>query len=182
MSMSLRDQLLQAGLVNEKQARDAERQAQLKQDSRQQLPKKKRDAPSAQEIAAQHSALAKAARDTELNRKHQEKADRKARHAQIKQLIEQHRLPKVEGDEFYSFVDGKKIRRIFADAATRERIIRGEVSIVRCQGRYDLVPAETAARIGERDERAVMAPTVTSVQPPVDAVYAQFAVPDDLVW
>ena len=184
--MSLREQLLKVGLVNERQARDAERQLQTKQEHRQQQPKKQRNAPTEQEIAARQSALAKSARDTELNRKRNEKADRRARHAEIRQLVAQHRIPKIEGDEFFSFVDGKKIRRIFADAATRERLMRGEVAIVRCEGRYDLVPAEIAARIRDRDSRVVIAATgdaskADSASVP-DAGYAQFVVPDDLMW
>ena len=152
----------------------------------QQQPKKQRNAPTEQEIAARQSALAKSARDTELNRKRNEKADRRARHAEIRQLVAQHRIPKIEGDEFFSFVDGKKIRRIFADAATRERLMRGEVAIVRCEGRYDLVPAEIAVRIRDRDSRVVIAATgdaskADSASVP-DAGYAQFVVPDDLMW
>lgn len=182
MSMSLRDQLLQAGLVNEKQAREAERQLQRQQQGRQQQPKQQRGQPSAQERAAQQSVLAKAARDQELNRRQQEKAERKARHAQIKQLIELNRLPKGEGDEYYSFVDHNKVRRIVADGAVRERIIRGEILIARCEGRYELVPAETAARIRERDERAVIAHATAQAAAEADDAYADFAVPDDLMW
>jgi len=182
MSMSLRDQLLQAGLVSEKQAREAERQLQRQQQGRQQQPKPQRSLPSAQEIAAQQSAQAKAARDQELNRRKQEKAERKARHAQIRQLVELHRLPRGEGDEYYSFVDHNKIRRIVADAATRVRIISGEILIARCDGRYELVPAETAARIRERDERAVIAHAAAPPATDVDPAYAEFAVPDDLMW
>ena len=51
MSMSLRDQLLQAGLVNEKQARDAERQQQQQLQGRQRLPKQQRGLASEQELA-----------------------------------------------------------------------------------------------------------------------------------
>jgi uncharacterized protein YaiL (DUF2058 family) len=184
MSMSLRDQLLQAGLVSEKQAREAERQLQRQQQGRQQQPKPQRSQPTAEERAAQRRALAKAARDAELNRRQQEKAERRARHAQIKQLIELNRLPRGEGEEYYSFVDHNKIRRIVADHGVRERIVRGELMIARCEGRYELVPAETAARIRERDERAVIAalPPPAAPAAPADDPYADYAVPDDLMW
>ena len=79
-------------------------------------------------------------------------------------------------------MDGIRIRRIAAESALRERIIRGEIAIVRCQGRYDLVPADIALRIRERDERAVMAHAPKSTVAPVDDGYAKFSVPDDLVW
>ena len=88
MSMSLRDQLLQAGLVNERQSKEAERQLRQQQRERQQLPKDKRAMASHAELAAKQAQLAKAARDQELSRRQKEQADKKTRHAQIEQLIE----------------------------------------------------------------------------------------------
>ncbi len=182
MSASLRDQLLKAGLVNERQAKEAERQLEKRQQGRQQLPKSGRGLASKEEHAARQAQLAKAARDQELNRRRQEEADRKGRLAQIKQLIEQNRLPRAPVDESYHFVHGNKIRRIPADAAVRERLARGEIAIVCCEGRYDLVPAATAARIRERDERAVIGQVAASASAAADGRYADFAVPDDLIW
>ncbi|MGH8255752.1 MAG: DUF2058 domain-containing protein [Steroidobacteraceae bacterium] len=185
MSMSLRDQLLQAGLVNEKQAREAERQLEQRQQGQRQLPKQRRDAPSKAELAARQSQQAKAARDQELNRRQREEAQRKARVAQIKQLIEQHRLPQGHTDESYHFTDGNRVRHIPADAAMRARLSRGEVAIVRCEGRYELVPAETAARIRERDARLVIAiggAARPATAPIEDDGYRDFEVPDDLMW
>ncbi|HEX4023906.1 MAG TPA: DUF2058 domain-containing protein [Steroidobacteraceae bacterium] len=185
MSTSLRDQLLQAGLVNQKQAKEAERQAQQQQQGqRHQLPKNKRGMASDPQLAAQRAQLAKAARDQELNRRQREQADKRARLAQIQQLIEQHRLPKPQTDESYHFVDGNRVRRIPADAATRARLGRGEIAIVRSAGRYELVPAETAARIRERDEHRVIACAAAEgpVTPDEDDGYRNFKVPDDLMW
>ena len=176
MSMSLRDQLLQAGLVNERQSKEAERQLRQQQRERQQLPKDKRATASRAELAAQQAQVAKAARDQELSRRKKGQADKKALHAQIEQLIEQNRLPQAQTDERYNFVDGNKIRRIPADRSVRERLSRGEIAIVRRNGRYELVPAETAARIRERDERAVIECSVAH-----DAATGD-GVPEDLMW
>jgi uncharacterized protein len=141
MSLSLRDQLLQAGLINEKQAKQAGK------------------------------------------RQKQEKIERAARRAQIKQLVEQNRIPKVESGDGYNFVDGKKIRRIPVDAAMREQLGRGALMIVRCDGRYEVVPAAIAERIGERDPHAVI-PKATQSQttPDENDPYKDFVVPDDLMW
>jgi len=176
MSMSLRDQLLQAGLVNEKQTKEAERQLRQQQRERQQLPKEKRATASDAELAAQRAQLAKTARDQELSRQQKEQADKKARHAQVGQLIQQSCLPRPQTDERYNFVDGNKIRSIPADRLVRERLGRGEIAIVRHNGGYELVPAETAARIRERDESAVIGCGGAH-----DAAAAD-GVPDDMVW
>jgi uncharacterized protein len=176
MSMSLRDQLLQAGLVNERQAKETERQLRQQQRERQQLPKEKRATPSDAELASQRAQLAKTTRDRELSRQQKEQADERARHAQIEQMIQQNCLPRPQTDERYNFVDGNKIRSIPADHFVRERLSRGEIAVVRRNGGYELVPAEIAARIRERDERAVIVCGVAHDAAPPDDV------PDDLLW
>ena len=217
MSMSLRDQLLQVGLISQKQAKEADRQSDRQADQkRHQHPKHKRGGPppkgapthsaTNQTPAAPHAAAAttpaaptaapapvrpiphasaqaaKVARDQALSRKQQEKAQKKALQAQIKQLIEQNRLPQVESDEPYNFVDDSKIRRITLNAANRGALMRGELFIVRHEGRYDLVPAAIAARIRERDATAVVTIVAASETAPVDDAYKGFEVPDDLIW
>ncbi|HEV2700435.1 MAG TPA: DUF2058 domain-containing protein [Steroidobacteraceae bacterium] len=183
-SLSLRDQLLQAGLVSEQQVKDAERQAQRKQyQGQKQQPRAQRNGPSPQEIAAKKQAEAKAARDQELNRKQQEKAQRKALYAQIRELVSQNRIARPDVEETYNFIDGGKVRRIRADAALRERVARGEVMLVRCEGRYELVPPDIAEKIRERDPRAVVAPGQSAATAQVvDEAYKDFVVPDDLMW
>ena len=180
MSTSLRDQLLKAGLINKKQANEAERQQQRQE--RQPSLKQRRGGASDRPLAPQGAQGAKTARDQALNRQQREKAEKKALLAQIKQLIDQNRLPTVEGGEFYNFVDGNKIRRIAVNASMRDRLSRGEIAIVRHEGRYDLVPTAIATRIRERDEGAVINSGVGKEISPSDEAYQGFSVPDDLIW
>jgi uncharacterized protein YaiL (DUF2058 family) len=175
MSTSLRDQLLQAGLVSEKQAKQASQQ------QHRQL-RNKTGQNAEQKLSAQQAQAAKAARDQELNRRQQDKAERKARLAQIEQLIEQNRVPRIESDDFYSFIDGKKVRRVAVNALLRERLSRGELVIVRHKGHYEVVPAATAARIRERDEHAVISHNDAQATTDQDDPYKHFVVPDDLSW
>ena len=183
-SLSLREQLLKAGLVNEQQVKDAERQVQRKQyQGQKHQPRAQRNGPTPQETAAQKQAEAKAARDQELNRKSQEKAQRKALYAQIRELVSQNRIVRPDVEETYNFIDGGKVRRIRADATLRERIARGEVMLVRCEGRYELVPPAIAEKIRERDARAVVAHSQPApASEVVDEAYKDFVVPDDLMW
>jgi uncharacterized protein len=180
MSTSLRDQLLKAGLINKKQANEAERQQQRQE--RQPPPKHKPAVTADRPLAGQAAQSTKAARDQALNRKQQEKAEKKARQAQIKQLIEQNRLPTVENGEYYNFVDGCKVRRLVVNTSIRDRLCRGEIAIVRHRGRYDLVPTAIATRIRERDEGALINSGVGKESAPADEAYAGFPVPDDLIW
>jgi len=164
MSMSLREQLLQAGF-GRKQSKEPQPRPE---------PKPKVDAAKA----------AKAAREAEAARRRQEQAERKARWDKIKELIAQHRLPKIEGDEddYFNFIDRQKVRRIRVDAPRRERLIQGELTIVRCEGRYEVVPANIGANIRECDQRAVVTLTADAAQPDAEDPYKDYIVPDDLRW
>jgi hypothetical protein len=176
MSSSLRDQLIQAGLVTEKQARLASQQGRAPQQSRHQPPR----IPE-QQLAVQRAQASKAARDQELNRRQQAKAERAAVRAQVRQLVEQNQVPKVESDDYYNFIDGTRIKRIAVNSVIREQLNRGELRIARCDNRYALVPAAAAVRIGERDPAAIIA-AVAPATSGDDGSYAAFAVPDDLTW
>lgn len=186
MSLSLRDQLLQAGLLDPKKAQQATRE----QRHQRREQGKKPPTPDPRVLAQQKAAADKAVRDAELNRKQQEKLEQKARRAQVRQLIEQHRVPKLaDGEELYNFVDGKRIRRIPVDRAMREKLVAGTWVLVRCDGRYEIVPADIGQRIRERDPHAAVTPaaggsTGEAVAGGSDEEdpYRDYKVPDDLMW
>jgi uncharacterized protein len=176
MNMSLREQLLAAGLGTKKQAKQAEREQRQAPRNRQAEQEEQR------KRAAEQAQAAKLARDQELNRQRELAAERKARAAEIKQLIEQHRVPKIESDDYFNFVDRGKVRRMAVDAALRARIVGGELIIVRCEGRYDLVAPDVAERIRERDARAVVTLGGDGKGGDENDPYKDFVVPDDLTW
>jgi uncharacterized protein len=182
MSMSLRDQLIQAGLGTKKQSKQAAPPPK-KAPSRHQPPP-----ISPEKLAAIKAQAAKNARDQELNRKQQEKAAAKARRAEVKQLIEQYRLPPVVSEEFFNFADGNRLSRLAVTPALREQLIKGMVAIVRYEGHYAVVPEPAVARIRERDEHSVVAhetapaPAGAAASAETDDPYKDFVVPDDLVW
>ncbi|WP_152224902.1 DUF2058 domain-containing protein [Pseudomonas sp. SCB32] len=179
MSMSLRDQLMKAGLVSEKQAKQAGKQKQKQQRLEHKGQVEKDDS---QRQAALQAQAEKQSRDAELNRQQQEKADKKARTAQIKQLIEGTRLPKLETEDYYNFVDAKKVKRIAVNDLIRDKLSRGSLAIVSYDGRYEIVPRDAALRIKERDERRIVLLNEPSGEPDDDDPYKDYVVPDDLMW
>jgi uncharacterized protein YaiL (DUF2058 family) len=138
---------------------------------------------SSASLAAQQAQAAKVARDQELNRRREEKAKRRARIAEIEQIIEQNRAPRLETEDYYSFIDGKKIRRMSVDPQRRAQLTSGVLAIVRYKGHYAVVPKAIAERIRERDENMVV-PAVQpkEASPEPDDAYKDFVVPDDLMW
>jgi uncharacterized protein YaiL (DUF2058 family) len=241
MNSSLRDQLLAAGLVTEKQAKQAAQQEQQRQFRDRPRPKvgqspgqgsgagagqnkgggpnrgsgqnanSGQNARSGQNVGsgqnvssgqnngsaqnrgggqqapslkvqAQQAQAAKVARDQELNRRREDKAQRRARIAQIEQIIEQNRVPRLETEDYYSFIDGKKVRRMSVDVQRREQLTRGELVIVRYRGHYAVVPAAVAERIRERDANMVVPLVQPKTSPEPEDAYKDFVVPDDLMW
>lgn len=179
MSMSLRDQLLKAGLVNEKQVHQAGKQ----QKKQQRLEKKGQvEVDDAQKQAALQAKAEKVLRDQELNRQQQEKAEQKARSAQVKQLIETTRLPKLNTEDYYNFVDEKKVKRISVNDLMRNKLSAGGLAIVRHAGGYEVVSREVALKIQERDTRRVVLLNTATEAADADDPYAAYQVPDDLMW
>jgi uncharacterized protein len=180
VSSSLREQLLKAGLVTETQVRETEGKRRPPP-----LPKKERGRPTSQELASQRAHAAKASRDQALSRERAAAAQNKAKLAQIAQLIEEHRLPKVESDGDYQFTEGQYIRRVPVNAVIRAQLGHGELAIVRHQGRYELIPAAIAARIRERDAGVILYQALPQASPEPsrpDEAYQAYVVPDDLIW
>jgi uncharacterized protein YaiL (DUF2058 family) len=179
VSSTLREQLLKAGLVTERQVKSVEQPHQKpRPQARKQPPP-----PSEQKRAAEQAQAAKAARDAQLNKQRQQAADAKARALEIKALVEQNKLPKkLESEDRFNFVAGKKLRFILVDAALRAGLNDGTLFIIRYDGKSEIVPAAIAEKIRERDERAVV--KLGSGETPVDEndPYKDFVVPDDLKW
>ncbi len=173
--MSLKDQLMKAGLADAKKARRAEHE------KRQQA--RDPDAESAQQLA-QKAQAEKAGRDRELNRQRQEEMERRAIAAQIRQLIENHRLDRQRGDISWQFTDEKKIKKLYVSKAQQDQLSRGVIGIVRFGEGHELVPAVVAEKIRQRDAGAVVLLNSRKPTEEVDAddPYADYRIPDDLMW
>lgn len=179
---SLQDQLLNAGMVDKKKAKKFEKD---KRKQAKQLPKGQKLANEARE-QAQQTLNEKAQRDKETNRALQERVQVKAIAAQIKQLIEVNRLDRSKGDVAFQFVDGKKIKKMHISALFQNQLGKGQIAIVKLGELYELVPTAVAEKIKQRDESLVVMLTensgVNANQEDEDDPYADFKIPDDLMW
>ena len=182
MAISLQEQLLKAGLVKEKQLKKSN--SEKRKQVRQQLHSKEGVVDEAREAAL--LALAeKAERDRALAREQNKVAEAKAFSAQIRQIITLNRQPKNTGDIAYNFVDDKKIKTLHVDRITLEHLSQGRLAIVTLDGRYEIVPQAAALKIQLRDAAVVI--VCNEQQKAADGTveddpYADFKVPDDLMW
>jgi uncharacterized protein YaiL (DUF2058 family) len=176
---SLQDQLLKAGLADEKKAEAIRSE---KRKKRKQQPKGAVEVNEA-EVRARQAREEKAERDRQLNLERQRAAEKKSIQAQIRQLVETNRLDRSRGETSYQFVHDKKIKKLFVDDTMVDQLSRGRLAIVFVNDNYEIVAEGVARKIMERDESAVV---VLHDRRQDDAgeddPYAGYEIPDDLMW
>ncbi|MGB3608824.1 MAG: DUF2058 domain-containing protein [Cellvibrio sp.] len=176
---SLQDQLLKAGLVDKKQVKQANKE------KRKQTNLARRSTEAVVDEVKQQAEQArqeKAARDRELNRQRDQEMQNRAIAAQIKQLVDNNRQPKG-GDVEYNFTDGKHIKKIRVTPTIQQQLIRGQLTIVKSVDEYELVPRVIADKIAVRDPACVLvANTRSASDTNEDDPYADYVIPDDLMW
>ncbi|MNI85533.1 hypothetical protein D3C73_1425370 [compost metagenome] len=98
-------------------------------------------------------------------------------------MIEATRLPKLTTEDYYNFVDDKKVKRLSVNTLMRNKLSNGSLAIVHHAGGYEVIPREAALKIQERDpQRIVQLNVQTEEVAAEDDPYAAYQIPDDLMW
>ena len=176
MSNSFGDQLLKAGLVKKDQLNKA------KKSKHKQKKAKKGEVVNEAAESARRVAAEKVAHDRELNRQQKEAVERKAAQAQIRQLVEMNRLPRDDGEMGYNFQDGTAIKKLFVAEEVHDKLGRGLLAIVRFDAGYEVIPSVVAEKIKLRDESCIVSNAAPQLEDGDDDPYADYKVPDDLMW
>lgn len=153
--MSLRDELLKAGLVSSDKAKK------LDSDGRKNsYQRKKGNAPTREEEAqqaemrrhAEAEATRKREQDRQLNLAREAEKQRREQVARAHQLIEAHRLNDPAAEIAYHFQDGRLIRTVRVTASQRKALALGRLAVIRGdRSEYDfpLVLREIAQKLAE---------------------------------
>jgi len=170
---------MKAGLADQKKARRVDQDK-----SKQKKLERRTGVQSVDEtrLAALEAQQKNREQARELNAKRDAEARKKAIVAQILQMVQQSRQSKGKGDIAYNFTFGKKIERIYVSAAVRDQLAAGQLAIVRLDDTTELVPRVVADKIAERDPSLVVRVKQTEAQAAEDDPYADYKVPDDLMW
>lgn len=151
---SLQDQLLKAGVVNKKQAKQAAHSKRVEKKKGNKGQGGPLDAEAKARLKKQREEQAAADRQRNIERQQQEKL--KADQAAAKQLIAASQQPLEEGDEPYSYVDCGKIKRFYTSNDVADRLEAGKIALARYQSKLVLIPVATALKVMARDETAVL--------------------------
>ncbi len=180
MSNPFRDQLLKTGIVSRQQAHNAKKDK-TKQ-TKQQRSKKDVAADEAK-LKVQQVALEKAQRDRELNKKKEDAARIKAVSAEIDQLITRNCITQQQDCEIaYNFEHMNKVKRIYVNDEMKQKIMCGTLGIAYLDDHYELIPKPVAEKIRQRNEKRVI--LFDKNEPEIDEndPYADYQIPDDLIW
>lgn len=181
MNNPFQEQLLKAGVVSKQQVQKVQ-QEKKKKKKKQHNNKKIKPVNEAQ-LKAKKAAEEKALRDRELNKRKEDQARGKAISAEINQLIKDNLIPRDDKCEIsYNFEHQKKVKKIYINEDMKQQIIKGSLGIARIDGVYELVPMAVAKKIQERNEKRVVIFEAEEKTKDENDPYADYEVPDDLVW
>ncbi|EOZ1389688.1 TPA: DUF2058 domain-containing protein [Enterobacter hormaechei] len=176
--LTLQEQMLKAGLVSSKKMAKVQRTA-----------KKSRVQAREAREAVEENKKAQLERDKQLSEQQKQAVLAKEFRAQVKQLIEMNRITVAKGNITFNFTDGNLIKKIEVDKQTQTQLINGRLAIARlvinakgdCD--YAIIPAVVADKIAQRDaDSIVLNSALSQEEKDEDDPYADFKIPDDLMW
>ena len=181
MVSSLQEQLLKAGLIDQKKIDEAQKQKRQQATAKKSKGKKK--AARVERPQPTPEQLEKAARDRELEQQRAEVRRQREVAAQVRQLVRDNRIPRPERDDDIPFhFDNKgKIKRLLVSADVHKKISAGQIKIVNDNGVFELVPPAVAEKIRARNPSLVI-DLPEEQSPDADDPYAAYQVTDDLMW
>jgi uncharacterized protein YaiL (DUF2058 family) len=177
----LQEQLLKAGLVKKSKVAEVAREQNKARHG------KGPAAPSEIQREAERARLEKVEHDRRLEAERKAQAHAAELRAQARQIIEDRKVPRA-GESEYRFTADGAIRTLLVNDDLRKQLAGGALVIARLGERYELLPRLAADKVRERDASLIVLdhgkptdaePAATSED---DAYYAQFQVPDDLIW
>lgn len=178
----LQEQLLKAGLVKKSQVAEAARQQNKARQG------KGPATPSEIQREAERARAEKVERDRALAAERNAQARLAELRAQARQIIQDRKVRRT-GDSEYRFSADGAIRTLLVNDELRRQLSTGTLVIARLDDHYELLPRLAADKVRERDASLIVVDHgLGANEPPVaatsedDAYYAQFKVPDDLIW
>lgn len=181
---SLQDQLLKAGLTTKHKARQANSDKKKKNKQARSGVEHEKSLQEQVKQDLEKSKKEKAARDAALNAEKNAQLAQKENHLRILQTLQHHQLKKIDGETEYNYTFNNKVKKLFLDAVTHKALVNGRLAICGLDETTYVVTAETAEKVATLDNSIVLVQNdkVESDTVDEDDPYAEFQIPDDLMW
>lgn len=183
MALSLQEQLLKSGLADKKSAKKIQNEKRKKDKIRRKSKIVETDEVKASVKAQQE---AKKQKDMALNAEAKKEAEKKQIAAQIIQMIDMNQQPINNGDIKFQFTHDNVIKQLLVNEKTRSHLQGNKLAIVTHKEGYAIIPIQVADKIAERDASCILyrADQQGEVELSEEEQdwYADYEIPDDLVW
>ena len=143
--LTLQEQMLKAGLVNEKKLKKAKKGS-----------KKSRVQAREVKAAVEENKRQQQERGKALSEEQKEQRLSKEIKAQIKQLIEMNTIDQKDGEIKYNFTDGTLVKAVYVEQLIRDQLAKGILSIARTDETYVVIPSSVAKKIAMLDESVII--------------------------
>lgn len=178
----LQEQLLKAGLVKKGKVAEVAREQNKARHGK--GPVK----PSEIQQEAERARAEKADRDRALAAEQKARARTAELAKQARQIIEDKKVPRTGELEYRFTVDGV-IRTLLVNDTLKQQLSTGVLVIAHLDDGFELLPRAAAEKVRERDASRIVLDhgqakdaESDAASTEDDAYYAQFKVPDDLMW
>ena len=181
---SLQDQLLKAGLTTKQKTRQAN--ADKRKKNKQQRSGVEHGA-SLQEQVKEDLVVSKAtklAKDIALNDEKKSELANKEQQLRIKQILEHHQLKGVKGDSEYNYTFDNKVKKLALNTMTHKALVNGRLALCGLNETTYLVTSETAEKVSSLDSRLILVQNdkIETLAVDDEDPYADYQIPDDLMW
>jgi len=181
---SLQEQLLKAGLTTKQKSRQANSDQRKK--NKQKRSGVKHGASLQEQVKEDlaKSQAEKLAKDTALNEAKNKELASKEQSLRIKQILEHHQLTGVNGESEYNYTFNNKVKKLSLNTMTHKALVNGRLALCGLNETTYLVTCETAEKIAELDNTIVLVQNdkIETEEADEDDPYADYQIPDDLMW
>jgi uncharacterized protein YaiL (DUF2058 family) len=181
---SLQDQLLKAGLTTKQKTRQAN--ADKRKKNKQQRSGVQHDATLQEQVKKDlaKAKVDKLTKDNALNEELNQQLAQKEKMLRIQQILTHQQIKNTLGDNIYNYTFGSKVKKLSLDAITHKALVNGRLSLCGLNDVTYLVTSETAEKLAELDANVVLVQNdkVIDEQADENDPYADYQIPDDLMW
>lgn len=179
MRNSMADQLLKAGLSNKHKAAKARKAV----NHQKKLKDRGQIGETEAERHAREAEEAKLARDKELNAAREAERLNKEKVAQGRNIISHAQQAVDEGEQSFHYTQGTTVKTLLLSSDQHRHLSRGLLAVAALDGKAVLIPAAAADKVEQRSPELLLAwHKGEDDTPDENDPYADYQIPDDLMW
>jgi hypothetical protein len=184
---SLQEQLLKAGLTNKQKVKQAntEKRRKHKQQRSGAVVEADIQQQVKQSIAEQQAQ--KKARDLAISEQKKQQLAAKELMLRIKQILQHHQITHTDGDIAYHYTDPQgKVKTLYVNEPTQKALMAGKLAVCGIDNTAYIVTQQAADKLYTLDQSVIWLKHDQTAKEKAesneDDPYAEFQIPDDLMW